>query len=103
MPYIHFMNVKDEIIDKFSNTQLNSFSEITSASLENIYVINHQSKIVNHQNCAYVKIEWMPREEVVRARVVELLQQFLKSNGFNKCSIYFVEINKARYYTGELV
>lgn len=102
MPYIHFINIEEEIVKNFSVTKINDFSEVSGATLENIYVIYSKSEIVNKPLFPYIKIEWMTREKAVEESVVKLLNDFLKPYGYKKSTIYFENINREHYYSVKL-
>ncbi|MFV0498892.1 MAG: DUF1904 family protein [Bacilli bacterium] len=100
MPYINFINVDNDTVLNFRKEHLNDFSEITSASLENIHTIISSERFVGEDNTAYIRIEWMNRDKAVEESVVILLKKFLQNNGFDNVIVYFISINKDHYYVG---
>lgn len=101
MPYINFINVNDEIVNAFSRSKLDQFSEIANAPLENICVIQNNSNIVNQQSTAFINILWMPRSSEMEKMVHEMFVDFLKDYNYNKVCVYFNQIEKEHYYVGE--
>ncbi len=102
MPYIHFINVDSSIIEYFSSTKIDEFSSISGATIENIYVIDDGSKMINKPMIPYIKIEWMPREKDVEENVVKFFNDFLRPYGFKKSTIYFENILREHYYSVQL-
>lgn len=100
MPFIHFINVNEEIVQEFSNTKIDAFKQISNADIKNINVIYHNTKIVNHPGNVYIKIEWMPRPKEMEEAVVNLINEFMKQHDYNQPSIHFTIVDKEHYYAG---
>lgn len=103
MPFIHFINSDEEVVKKFAEEKLEEFSILSGATLENIYIINQNSKIINQQSSSYIKIDWMPRDAKVEEAVVEFLKKFLCTQGYEKSAVYFNEIDRSHYHLGKLL
>lgn len=102
MPYINFTNVENEIVNDFSENKLGEFSKLSSASLENIFIIQTNNKIVNHNNVAFVHIMWLPRDVEVENNVNMLLNEFFAKYDYERVCVYFTNMEKEHYYVGEL-
>lgn len=101
MPYIQFINFKDDEVELFKNSFVEKFASAANANLEKVFVLKTTTEIVGRDTYRYLKIDWMPREKEVELSVVDLLHEYFKNLSCDDYSIYFEELNRSHYYAGD--
>lgn len=102
MPRIRFKGIKKEKIEKFSSRLIDDLQKIIGCPREYFVVEISRDEFISHtetiEETPFVEILLFDRGDEVEQKIVTVVDELIKSEGYKTNDIYFISLDKKKYY-----